>query len=159
VKETSTVSEAPIDLQSPLTTRQRVLVRDTFTLLAPSAADVVALLYARLFDVAPTLRPLFHADMRAQGDKLIQALALAVSHLDDLESIAPGVRALGKRHQQYGVADADFETVGQVLLWTLEQSLETRFTAEVREAWAAVYGVLSGIMRQGLAESMDQSAA
>jgi len=102
VKEISTVSEAPIDLQSPLTARQQDLVRDTFTLLAPSATDVVALLYARLFEVAPKLRPLFHADVRAQGDKLIQALALAVSHLDDLESIAPGVRALGKRHQQYG---------------------------------------------------------
>jgi hemoglobin-like flavoprotein len=97
--------------------------------------------------------------VREQGDKLIQALALAVSHLDDLESIAPGVRSLGKRHRMYGVADTDFETVGRVLLWTLEQSLEARFTPEVGEAWAAVYGVLSGIMKQGLAESTSQSAA
>ncbi len=61
VEEISTVSQAPIDLQSPLTARPQDLVRDTFTLLAPSASDVVALLYVRLFEVAPKLRPLFHA--------------------------------------------------------------------------------------------------
>jgi hemoglobin-like flavoprotein len=152
------MSEAPIDLQSPLTTRQLVLVRETFMLLAPGAADVVALLYTRLFEVAPRLRRLFHADMREQGDKLIQALTLAVSHLDDLESIAPDVRALGRRHRLYGVEDVDFETVGHVLLWTLERSLGARWNPEVREAWADVYGVLSGIMRQGLAESVAQAA-
>jgi hemoglobin-like flavoprotein len=161
LEEISIVYDAPIDLHSALTARQRGLVRETFTQLAPAATGVVALLYARLFEVAPTLRPLFHADMHEQGDKLIQALALAVSHLDDLESIAPGVRALGRRHQQYGVAEADFETVGQVLLWALEQSLDARFTAEVGEAWAAVYGVLSGIMKQGLSrdENVGRSAA
>jgi len=159
VKEIAVMSEVSIDLQPPPTTRQRVLVRETFGLLAPDAADVVSLLYARLFDVAPTLRPLFHGEMRAQGDKLVQALALAVSHLDDLESIAPDVRALGKRHGQYGATAVDFETVGGVLLWTLEQTLRERFTPEVREAWTVVYGVLSGIMKQGLAETAGEPAA
>jgi hemoglobin-like flavoprotein len=158
VKEISSVNEVPSHLQSSLTTEQRFLVRETFLLIAPDATEVVATLYARLFEVAPSLRPLFHTDMHEQGDKLIQALTLAVSHLDDLESIAPDVRALGKRHRQYGAVAVDFETVGEVLLWTLEQSLGARFTAQVREAWAAVYGTLSGIMRQGLAESVGQAA-
>jgi nitric oxide dioxygenase len=158
VKELSKVHDIRTDSHSLPTASQRVLVRDTFALLAPGAEEVVALLYARLFEVAPTLRSLFHADMRAQGDKLIQALVLAVGHLDDLEAIAPAVRALGERHAHYGVAEADFETVGRVLLWTLERSLGARFTPEVRAAWAAVYGLLSGLMKQGLAERLAQAA-
>jgi nitric oxide dioxygenase len=141
-----------------LTSSQRVLVRETFALLAPDAEEVVALLYARLFEVAPSLRSLFHADMRAQGDRLIQALALAIANLDHLEDIASEVRALGERHRAYGVVDADFETVGSVLLWTLERSLGARFTPDVRAAWATVYDVLSGLMRQGLAAKSAQAA-
>jgi hemoglobin-like flavoprotein len=156
VKELSRVNDIRIDSPSLLTASQRTLVRDTFALLAPGAEEVVALLYARLFEVAPALRSLFHADMRAQGDKLIQALALAVGHLDDLEAIAPAVRALGARHRDYGVAAVDFETVGHVLLWTLERRLGAHFTPEVRTAWAAVYGILSGLMQQGLAERRAQ---
>jgi hemoglobin-like flavoprotein len=154
VKELCTLN----DLQSPLTSRQRLLVRDSFALLAPNAEAVAAQMYARLFEVAPSLRPLFHADMRAQGDKLIQAIALAVGHLDDLDSITSDVRALGARHRAYGAAEADFETVGQVLLWTLEHSLGARFTTEVQEAWTAVYGVLSESMKQGLASSDVRAA-
>jgi hemoglobin-like flavoprotein len=158
MKELSTLKDIRIDSESLLTSRQRVLVRETFAFLAPRAETVAALLYARLFEVAPTLRSLFHADMRTQGDKLLQAMALAVGHLDDLESIASDVRALGERHRHYGVAEADFETVGHVLLWTLERSLGARFTSEVREAWAAVYGILSGLLKQGLATRSAQAA-
>jgi nitric oxide dioxygenase len=140
------------------TSTQRGLVRETFALLAPSADSVVALLYARLFEVAPNLRALFHTDMRAQGDKLLQALVLAVEHLDDLDAIAAQVRALGHRHRQYGVAEADFETVGQVLLWTVERSLGPDFTPEVAEAWTAVYGVLSRMLKQGLTARSAQAA-
>jgi nitric oxide dioxygenase len=35
------------------------------------------------------------------------------------------------------------------LLWTLEQGLGPAFTPEVKDAWATVYGVLSGTMVEG----------
>jgi hemoglobin-like flavoprotein len=49
--------------------------------------------------------------------------------------------------------EADFDTVGDVLLWTLGLCLGARFTPQVREAWAAVYAVLSEVMKQGLASA------
>jgi hemoglobin-like flavoprotein len=49
------------------------------------------------------------------------------------------------------VRDAHYATVGEALLWTLEQGLGAAFTAEVRQAWAQTYAVLSTTMRAAAA--------
>ena len=58
------------------------------------------------------------------------------------------MRQLGQRHADYGVQPYHYETVGAALLWTLEQGLGDCFTADVRSAWAAAYGLLSSVMQE-----------
>jgi hemoglobin-like flavoprotein len=53
---------------------------------------------------------------------------------------------LGQRHAGYGVKEQDYETVGQALLWTLEQGLGAGFTPDVREAWTTLYQLVAGVM-------------
>jgi hemoglobin-like flavoprotein len=72
-----------------------------------------------------------------------------VAQLDRPETLLPGVSELGRRHRQYGVRDADYETVGAALLWTLEQGLGEGFTPAVREAWTEAYLVVATLMRRG----------
>ena len=48
--------------------------------------------YARLFEIAPEVRPMFPADITAQRDKLLQMLTTAVSNLHQVEMIIPAVR-------------------------------------------------------------------
>jgi nitric oxide dioxygenase len=62
------------------------------------------------------------------------------------------VRALGRRHAGYGVAPADYETVGVALLATLEKGLGDAFTPEVRDAWAACIALVA-------TEMLDAAAA
>ena len=53
--------------------------------------------------------------------------------------------------------DEHYATVGQCLLWTLAAGLGEEFTAEVREAWIAAYGMLSGAMQRGAMAAADQA--
>jgi hemoglobin-like flavoprotein len=142
-----------------VTPDQRVLVQDSFELVKPIASAAIELFYARLFELDPSLRPMFPADMLEQRRKLIQTLGFAVAGLDRPATIMPAVRALGRRHAGYGVQPEHFETVGAALLWTLAEGLGPAFSPEVRDAWAAVYTALADEMRLGLAEASLPAAA
>ena len=97
--------------------------------------------YANLFEADPSLQPLFSGDMSAQGAKLMQMIAVAVSKLGqpghaDARIAGPGpagMRAMASQDQHY-------DTVGAALLKTLRQGLGVAFTPEVEAAWAEVYG-------------------
>jgi hemoglobin-like flavoprotein len=84
--------------------------------------------------------------MTDQERKLMNAMAVVVDGLNDLESILPAIRDLGRRHAGYRVDPRHYQTVGAALLWTLEQGLGDDFTDEARHAWAAAYGLLSSTM-------------
>lgn len=135
-----------------MTPAQKTLVQQSFARVAPISEQAAAMFYGRLFELDPQLRPLFRGDMKEQGRKLMQMLAVAVNGLDRLEEIVPAVQALGRRHVGYGVQDSHYDTVGEALLWTLQQGLGDAFTADTRQAWAEVYGLLAATMRSAAAE-------
>lgn len=125
---------------------EKQLVRETFALVKPIAAEAAALFYSRLFEIAPAVRSLFKHDMDEQGKKLMQMIGVAVANLDNLDVLVPAVEALGARHHGYGVTAAHYAPVGEALLWTLEQGLGDAFSPDERAAWTTVYGVLSTTM-------------
>jgi len=134
------------------------LVQESWQHVQPIAEKAAELFYARLFALDPSLRPLFKAEMTSQRAKLMAAIGMVVAGLTRLEKIVPTVRALGARHAAYGVQPEHFETVGEALLWTLEAGLGERFTADVRDAWSEAYAVLSGTMKQAMAEAGRRAA-
>jgi hemoglobin-like flavoprotein len=132
---------------------ERHIVRATWAQVAPNAPAVAALFYGRLFELDPSLRPLFaHADMPEQGRKLTTMLTVAVNSLERLEDLIPAVEALGRRHAGYGVRDEHYDTVGRALLDTLAAGLGAAFTTEARAAWTEVYAALAGVMRRAAKE-------
>jgi nitric oxide dioxygenase len=68
------------------------------------------------------------------------------------------IRALARRHVEYGVEETHYAKVGEALLWTLEQGLGESFTGEVREAWASAYGLLSRTMIEAANGTMRKAA-
>jgi len=136
-----------------MTPDQKNLVQSTFNEVVPIADTAAKLFYGKLFELDPDLKPLFKGDMEEQGRKLMKMIATAVNGLDNLEAIVPAVEQLGKRHVNYGVEDKDYDTVGAALLWTLEQGLGSAFTAEVKQAWTVVYGILAGTMKAAAAQA------
>ena len=130
-----------------MTPHQIQLVQTSFAQVAPIADTAAELFYQRLFATDPTASALFKGDMKEQGRKLMQMIGVAVKGLDRLDSIVPAVQALGRRHRGYGGAEAQYDSVGAALLWTLGQGLGAAFTAEVKEAWTLAYGILATTMK------------
>jgi hemoglobin-like flavoprotein len=137
-----------------MTPQQIDLVQKSFNDVKPIAREAAELFYRRLFSVDPSLRAMFKGDMAKQGQMLMSMIGAAVAGLRDLDRLAPVVRQLGARHVGYGVRDEDYATVGGALLWTLEQGLGEMFTPDTRDAWAAAYGLLAGVMQQGAKEAV-----
>ena len=138
-----------------MTPQQIALVRSSFAEVSPIADSAAKLFYSRLFELDPSLRPLFRNSLDAQGSKLMNMIAGAVCLLDQPEKLMPVVRNLGRRHTGYGVEDGHYETVGAALLWTLEKGLGAAFTPEVENAWIAVYGVLADNMKMAANEMFE----
>ena len=135
-----------------LTLTQKTLVQQSFAVVAPIADTAATLFYGRLFELDPSLEPMFRGNMAEQRKKLMQMLTAAVKGLDRLDQLVPVVENLGRGHAGYGVTDAHYDTVGSALLWTLEMGLGRAFTAEVKDAWATVYGLLATTMKEAARE-------
>jgi hemoglobin-like flavoprotein len=134
-----------------MTAEQKTLVQDSYASLHPVLDLFGDIFYSRLFEVDPTLKPMFPIDVARQSQKLIAALGVAVASLDRMDRLAAFMEDLGVRHAGYGVKHAHYATVEQALLWTLRMCLGAGFTADVRQAWAEVYGLLSTAMQRGVA--------
>ncbi len=126
-------------------------IQTTWGMVIPIRDQAAALFYGKLFELDPALRPMFKSDIKAQGEKLTDMITVVVNGLTKLDAIVPAVQALGKRHVDYGVKDADYDTVGTALLWTLEQGLGDAFTPEVKAAWTEAYGLLATTMKAAAA--------
>jgi hemoglobin-like flavoprotein len=122
------------------------LVQESFSKVAPISETAAVIFYDRLFEVAPSVKAMFPADMTEQRKKLMMMLAAVVNGLGHLESILPAASALAKRHVSYGAKPEHYPVVGGTLLWTLEKGLGEAWTPELADAWTAAYGTLSGYM-------------
>jgi hemoglobin-like flavoprotein len=123
------------------------LVKQSWSQVMPIADTAAELFYRRLFEIAPHVIPLFKGDMKAQGKKLMSMFNTVVIGLDRLDALVPAIHDLGKRHKAYGVQNADYDSVGSALLWTLEQGLKENFTPQTRQAWTKAYGTLADTMK------------
>src|SRR6476646_1111665 len=129
-----------------MTPEQIALVQQSFSKVAPISEAASKLFYDRLFEVAPSVKAMFPADMTEQRKKLMGMLAAVVNGLTNLESILPAASALAKRHVGYGAKPEHYPVVGGALLWTLEKGLGEAWTPDVADAWTAAYGTLSGYL-------------
>jgi hemoglobin-like flavoprotein len=142
-----------------MTPNQIDLIRTSWAKVEPIADAAAGLFYARLFELDPSVRPLFaHTDIAKQGKIPMQTLTVVVRGLDRLETIVPAVQALGRRHAGYGVRPQDYDTVAAALLWTLEQGLGEAFDDVTREAWVTAYTMLASVM-MAAAEEVEQAPA
>ena len=122
------------------------LIKSSFASVLPITEETCKLFYERLFALDPALRPWFKGDIAEQSRCLMRMIAVAVSSLDRLESIVPTLKALGVWHCGFGVMEAHCETVGQALLWALEQRLGGSFTPDIAEAWSAALQSISTLI-------------
>ena len=143
-----------------MTPEQARLITTSWSSVASIADSAIAQFYNRLFEIDPSARALFRAtNMPEQRRKVIEALSLALQSLDDLDALMPTLEDLGRRHQRYGVAAAHYDSVGQALLWTLEQGLGAAWTPAMAAAWTELFGQLSSAMKGAAYDGPQHRAA
>ena len=127
--------------KGPLSPRTVELVQRTWSQVMPISDAAAGLFYDRLFEMEPSVRPLFKSDMAQQKKKLMQTLSVAVDGLSNPQRLIPVLEQLGVRHVGYMVQEHHYGLVGEALLWTLREGLGDSFTPEVESAWREVYGL------------------
>ena len=132
--------------RTSLSAREVKAIRDSFVKATAKPGEVSERFYQRLFALDPSVRGLFHGDMREQGRKLVDTLNVIVASIGDLERLLPSVRDLGTRHAHYGVKEHHYATVGKALLWALAQSVGQSFGKPARVAWQKAYRILADEM-------------
>lgn len=133
-----------------LTDHQKSLVQRTWTKVAQDPDRVAGLFYNKLFELDPSTRRLFeNTDIVDQGRRITQMVTVFVGDIGMIESIVPAVHQLGKRHLDYGVTEAQYDSLGASLYWALEQVLGPDWTPEVADAWRSTYELLADTMKAG----------
>src|SRR5882724_9212664 len=143
----------PVTHRIELSEEQKKLVRTSIT-RAERMAEVVGLnFYKRLFELDPKLRPLFQHNIQEQSKKLMTTLKMVVDGLEYSHELVASIRALGRRHVQYGVKEQHYDTVGEALLWALEKTLGSDFSPQTRSAWGTVYSWMAATMKEAASEA------
>jgi len=81
-----------------VTPEQVEIVQQSFAKVAPISEQAAVLFYDRLFEIAPSVKAMFPADVTEQRKKLMATLAVVVNGLGNLEAVLPAASALAKRH-------------------------------------------------------------
>jgi hemoglobin-like flavoprotein len=135
--------------QPALTSQQARLVRESIEALEDLAGPMTVLFYGRLFELDPSLRPLFHIDIREQATKLMAMLQTVVDSLDHFDQVRPQLAELGARHVTYHARPEHYRTLRDALLWALGRALDMQFDRETKAAWIVLLDAISESMLAG----------
>src|SRR5262249_60355964 len=125
----------------------------------PMKDAAARIFYVRLFQIDPSLRPLFNADMRRQGKKLMESIRAVVANLRKLDHIIAGVQAMAVRHAPFAVQTRYYAPIGTALVDTLAIGLAEDFTVEVREACLTACTLLAIAMKAAPHEKHEAAPA
>jgi len=134
-----------------MTNREKRSIRDSFAEVGEMTGPLASLFYGRLFELDPSIRPMFHGDIARQGRKLMDMLSAVVENLDRLETLTPILQSMGQRHAGYGVRPEHYRLVEEALLWSLGQALPYGLDEESRAAWTKALHRIAAEMRDGAA--------
>lgn len=136
-----------------MTADQIHLLRKSFGRVEQQAQVAALVFYRRLFELDPSLRPLFKTNIEEQAARLMDMLALALSLTNRPGALETELIESGIRHAGYGARDEHYVTVGQAMLDMLAEVLGNDFTPATREAWVAFYTYTAETMKRGAAQA------
>jgi hemoglobin-like flavoprotein len=142
--------------------KERLLITSTWgSVRAMGLQEVGILFFKTLFEQQPGAIVLFNkfnkldnvyesVPFKHHALTVLSTIDTAVSMLDDIENLAPVLKALGKAHLKYGVEPLHYDFIGTALLTTLDKGLGKAFTPEVEEAYTAMWGLVAATMKDRL---------
>lgn len=124
------------------------LLRSSFALVVEREPEVTSRFYDVLFRKYPQAEPLFGRRSRAEQERMLRDMLVAiVDHLEDAAWLKGQLAALGQKHVGYGVRPEMYGWVGASLLETLAAVAGDAWTPELAQTWTDAYGAVASLMQ------------
>lgn len=130
------------------------ILRKSFQRIEAHGHVAALAFYRRLFELDPSLRPMFRTDIETQAAKLIDMLSAALAMLEKPAQLRATLEDLGARHVGYGVKPEHYDTVRAALIDMLATVLGPEFTPSLRAAWTDLLVAISETMLAGAARQV-----
>ena len=130
-----------------MTPQEIDLVQRSFDKVALERDGFAVDFYDRLFELDPSLRGLFDADLTAQRRKLTAMLVTVICNLRSPDLLHGALVRLGQRHVGYQVRTEYYAIAGEALIWALRRNLGDDWTPALQQAWLSAYNTLAGMMQ------------
>lgn len=136
-----------------MTADQIHLLRKSFAKVEEQAPVAALVFYRRLFEIDPSLRPMFKTDIEEQSRKLMEMLGMALNMAGRGTALETELMDSGARHAAYGTREEHYQTVGGAMLYMLDEVLGNDFTPAIRQAWIDFYLYMAETMKRGAARA------
>ncbi|WP_462250356.1 globin domain-containing protein [Ekhidna sp.] len=107
--------------------------------------NLIQSFYDKLFEIAPSTKHYFPADLTMQSEKLAYTLGFVVGNLDRLENIQDAIQKLGSTHKKLKVKEEEYGFMKEALLITIDNALSGDNTPTI-QAWDEVLTYLAESM-------------
>ena len=142
-------------------------VEESWSLVSNDIEDLGLRFFLNIFDKNPellTLLPYGRSYLEAPPDQrkeklrqcpslrvhaihVMTAVGNIIAGLNDMESVIPSLRSLGKTHRAAGISDYHYKNLFRILSATIREKVgPQRWDEETSEAWELVYFSLASIM-------------
>lgn len=133
----------------------KALIERNLEVVTQNAPDLIARFYATLFLRNPQLAPLFgRRSADAQQQMLLQAIVAVVDHLEDSTWLNGTLRALGRKHVDYGVTDDMYPMVASAMLDSLRDASGDQWDDATAQAWNGALTFVANTMIAGARDSV-----
>lgn len=134
-------------------TKQIALIESSFPQLLAIRPSIAEQFYQRLAVDFPEIFALFEdAEPAGQQQKLLAAMTLLVTNLNQPVLLESYFQALGERHKQYGVEDAMFKPFTDTWLSVVDPYLDEPDAPATATAWRQLLDYVAAIMQRSTAE-------
>lgn len=151
------------NLSIPLSRKTKITLKESWKLVEPVKSEAGKAMFMRLFETHPNIQDTFPTFKGVSLDELMNSRSLylhakrvmaavenAINSLDDGEVLTESLTSLGQRHQAWSVTEDHFAVVGEALLWTLQDMLQSKCTSQVLEAWTELFKFITKTMLGGI---------
>jgi NAD(P)H-flavin reductase/hemoglobin-like flavoprotein len=139
-------SSEPEERQAEASDFDARLVKESFSHLTENPDLAMEHFYARLFVCHPEIRSMFPHAMHDHMERVFDALARIVWHIDNPDSLIDYLSRLGRGHRKFGVKERHYEPFLTVLAETVRHFNGNNWTAKTQAAWDVALGRVSSAM-------------
>src|SRR5688572_769953 len=115
-------------------------VQDSWARIAPFSGAAAAIFFDRLVEQDPVFRRVF-PDYRRGSDMaaFLRLMTVGVRSLGKLEEMIPAAEDLGRRAVMQGLGDAQYRSVAEALIWSIERVMGRELAPAARRAWGEAF--------------------